>query len=49
MSKEHDKKAQLLFNIRKIRNHYMIEPSDIEHIKKLTEAEKKIFMTKDVD
>ena len=27
----------------------MIEPSDIEHIKKLTEAEKKIFMTKDVD
>ena len=49
LTKEHGKRAQILFNIRKIRNHYMIEPAEIERIKTMTEAEKKDFMSKDVD
>ena len=32
LSKEHGKKAQVLFNVRKIRNHYMIEPAEIERV-----------------
>lgn len=49
LSKEHGKRAQILFNVKKIRNHYMIEPSEIERIAKMTVQEKKDFMTKDVD
>ena len=49
LTKDHGKKAQVLFNVKKIRNHYMIEPSEIERIKTMTAQEKKEFMTKDVD
>ena len=41
--------AQVIFNIKKIRNHYMIEPSELEKIATLTPEEKKKFMIKDVD
>lgn len=49
LSKEHGKRAQVLFNIKKVRNHYLIEPAEIERIKTMTEEEKKDFMSKDVD
>lgn len=46
---EHGRKAQTLLNIRKVRNYYRIEPIEIERLKTMTEAEKKDFMSKDVD
>lgn len=49
IEKKEGKQGQLLFNIRKIRNHYMIEPSEIEKLKTLTPAQRKEFMAKDVD
>ena len=49
LSKDHGKRAQVLFNIKKIRNHYTIEPAEIERIKTMTAEEKKDFMSKDVD
>ena len=36
LQKEHANKAQILFNVRKVRNHYMIEPSEIERIAQLS-------------
>lgn len=41
--------GQILFHIRKIRNHYMIEPSELEMLKTLTPEQKKEYMSKDVD
>lgn len=49
LMKEHNKKAQILFNIRKVRNHYMIEPAELEKLATLSKEEKKEFMSKDVD
>jgi hypothetical protein len=46
---ENGRRAQVLFNVRKIRNYFMVEPSEIEKLKTMTEAEKKDFMSKDVD
>ncbi len=49
LSIEHGRKAQVLFNIRKVRNYYMVEPTEIEKLKTMSVAEKKDFMSKDVD
>lgn len=49
LTKEHGKRAQVLFNIKKVRNHYMIEPAEIERLKSMTKQERKDFMSKDVD
>lgn len=49
LQKQFGRKAQLLFNVKKIRNHYFIEPSEIQQIAKMTAEEKKEFMSKDVD
>ena len=39
----------MLFNIRKVRNRYLIEPAEIERLKTMSEAERKEYMSKDVD
>ena len=49
LTKEHGKRAQVLFNIKKVRNHYLIEPAEIERLKSMTQQERKDFMSKDVD
>ena len=49
LEKEHGKKAQVLFNIKKVHNHYYIESAEIERIKTMTAQERKEFMSKDVD
>ena len=49
LEREYGKRGQVLFNVKKIRNHYMIEPSEIERLKTMTAEEKKEFMSKDVD
>ena len=46
---EYGKRAQVLFNVKKVRNHYMIEPSELQKLAKMTVEEKKKFMSKDVD
>jgi hypothetical protein len=46
---EHGKKAQVLFNIRKVRNHYMIDPAELAKLATMSAVEKKDFMGKDVD
>lgn len=49
LTKEYGKKVQVLTNIKKIRNHYLIEPAEIEKLVTMTPEEKKTFMSKDVD
>jgi len=36
LTKEHGKRAQVLFNVKKIRNHYMIEPSEMARLATMT-------------
>jgi hypothetical protein len=35
--------------VKKVRNHYLIEPSELQKLVKMTAEEKKKFMMKDVD
>lgn len=49
LQKLYGRKGQVLFNVRKVRNHYMIEPAEIERWHHMNEEEKKDFMSKDVD
>lgn len=49
LAKAYQCKYQVLANIKKIRNHYLIEPSDIAKIASLSGEERKAFMAKDVD
>ena len=35
--------------MRKVRNHYLVEPAEIERWYEMNEAERKEFMAKDVD
>lgn len=49
IDKEHGKTGQLLFNVKKVRNHYMVEPAEIEKLKGMTAAQRKEFMAKDVE
>lgn len=47
--KDYGKTGQLLFNVKKVRNSYMVEPAEIEKIKTMTEVQRKEFMAKDVE
>lgn len=47
--KDYGKTCQVLFNVNKVRNHYVIEPAELQKLLRMTAEEKKKFMTKDVD
>ena len=49
LSAKYGKRYQVLCNIKKVRNHYVVEPAELEHIATLNAEEKKKFMAKDVD
>ena len=49
VAEEYKKKGQVLFNVKKVRNHYLIEPAELAKLKTLTPEAKKEFMAKDVD
>ena len=49
LAEKYGKKYQVLCNVKKVRNHYVIEPAELAHIAGLNAEEKRKFMEKDVD